>query len=198
MRINYKQALVTASAAVVILVACGKDDEKPAIKNTGVMITDLAADTAAATGAGAKAPRYFTFATKLISAADTGKWDISFTGTYNGDVTAKNGKIAFVDSSFDALTTVPNDTAFKYSAFGINAFMGSVGWYNYDMTTHILTALPNRTMVFKNNTGQYVKLQMISLYKGNPVAPTRQTPAPYLTFQYFVQTNGSKNLATVK
>ncbi|UYQ93099.1 HmuY family protein [Chitinophaga horti] len=198
MRINYKQALVAASAAVLTLVACGKDDEKPNIPAVAVSITDLAADTAAASGAGAKAPRYFTLDSQLLSKADTGKWDISFTGTYNGDVAAQNGKIALVDSAFDALTTVPHDTAFKYTKVGINGFGGAVGWYNYNMTSHVLTAQPNRTLVFKNRAGRYVKLQMVSLYKGNPEAPTRATPAPYLTFKYYVQVNGGKNLTTLK
>ncbi|WP_295128984.1 HmuY family protein [uncultured Chitinophaga sp.] len=198
MRINYKHLLVVASAAVMTFVACDKDDDKPVIR-TATSVTDLAADTAAATGQGAKAPRYFTFATQTLSATgtDSSKWDISFTSTYNGNVTASNGKIALVDTAFDALTTAPADTAFKYATVGIDGF-GQTGWYVYNMTTHIVSPKANRTIVLRTAAGKYAKLQMISLYKGNPAAPTLQTPVPYLTFKYFVQANGSRNLTTIQ
>lgn len=50
-------------------------------------------------------------------------------------------------------------------------------------------------------TGQhnfrYGKLQLISMYKGAPeVLTDRNWPSPYLTFRYFIQEDGSRNLRT--
>jgi len=44
---------------------------------------------------------------------------------------------------------------------------------------------------------RYGKLQLISMYKGAPeVLTDRNWPSPYLTFRYFIQEDGSRNLRT--
>lgn len=51
--------------------------------------------------------------------------------------------------------------------------------------------------ITKVNTIRYGKLQLISMYKGAPEALTdRNWPSPYLTFRFFIQEDGSRNLKT--
>jgi hypothetical protein len=45
--------------------------------------------------------------------------------------------------------------------------------------------------------GKYARLELINVYKGNPPVVTDLFwPAPYFTFRYFVQEDGSRNLQT--
>ena len=45
--------------------------------------------------------------------------------------------------------------------------------------------------------GKYAKLELVSMYKGAPAVVTNlYWPAPYFTFRYYVQQDGSRNLAT--
>jgi hypothetical protein len=82
---------------------------------------------------------------------------------------------------------------------GVNA------WYEYG-ATFIAKPFPYRAYYLRlqridPQTGQssyrYGKLQLISPYKGAPeVLTDRFWPAPYLTFRYFIQEDGSRNLKT--
>lgn len=73
----------------------------------------------------------------------------------------------------------------------------SAGWYTNDLNTHIMKEIKNRTYIIKLNSGKYAKLEMVSIDKGNPPTFTDlYWPSPYLTFRYFVQEDGSKNLKT--
>ncbi|GAA4322863.1 hypothetical protein GCM10023149_23450 [Mucilaginibacter gynuensis] len=78
-------------------------------------------------------------------------------------------------------------------------------WYELG-STFIAKPLPYRAFYLRletidANTGQhsykYGKLQLISMYKGAPeVLTDRNWPSPYLTFRYFIQQDGSRNLKT--
>lgn len=200
MKINYKQLLVVAGAAVFTFAACGKDDDKPSVKpNSVVSVADLVGDTAYNPNPTAtKATVYFSFKTngKVTTGTDVATWDVSFSSLYNSYVTPGNGKIAIVDTAFAALTTAPDDAAFTVASVGMTAGP-ALGWYTYNSATHTIERTPlNRTLVFKTADGKYAKFEMISIYKGNPAAPTVQTPLPYLTFKYYIQADGSKNLST--
>ncbi|MBE8719969.1 HmuY family protein [Sphingobacterium pedocola] len=145
----------------------------------------------------------------------TGEWDLAFTGNYNGDIQINNKKytgtpgydgivdntsIILIHQSYESLSTAPSDSEFDNSTIhtiGWATDGGSPGWYSYDMTTHIMKTYPNRTYLLRLADGKFAKLQIISIYKGNPPAVSDlYWPAPYLTFRYFVQQDGSKNLKT--
>lgn len=199
MRINYKQLLVVASAGAFTFAACGKDDDKPSVKpNSVVAVADLVGDTAYNPNpTAAKATVYFSFKTngKVTTGTNLTTWDVSFSALYNSDITPSNGKIAIVDTAFAALTTAPDDAAFTAASVGMTG--AAPGWYTYNPTSHTIgRTKTDRTLVLKTADGKYAKFEMISIYKGNPAAPTVQTPLPYLTFNYYVQADGSKNLST--
>lgn len=145
----------------------------------------------------------------------TKEWDIAFTGPYNSEVflnnanyefnpgyegEATNTSVVLLKQSYESVTEAPSDEDFNRSEITKIgwAFSGSSdGWFRYSLSTHIMQALPNRTYVMRLPDGRYAKLQLINAYKGNPPAVSNMNwPAPFYTFRYFVQQDGSKNLNT--
>ncbi|MGO1242941.1 MAG: HmuY family protein [Sphingobacterium sp.] len=141
-------------------------------------------------------------------------WDLAFTNNYNSTIYVNNGdqkdvpwtangsqhKIVLLKKSYDLVDTAPSDTEFDNSELnGVGMILDerSSGWYNYNIVSHLVQVMPNRTYALRLSNGRYAKLQIINIYKGNPPAVTDLNwPAPYFTFKYFVQQDGSKNLKT--
>lgn len=147
--------------------------------------------------------------------AKTTDWDIAFTGPYNAEIyinsanqekspgyqgDAKNTAVVLIKKDYDLVEAAPSDEEFdnsKVSLIGWSAIENDHGWFQYDEQNHIMKTLPNRTYVLRLANGKYAKLQIINAYKGNPQAVSDMNwPAPYYTFRYFVQEDGSKNLKT--
>ncbi|MCS3552870.1 MULTISPECIES: HmuY family protein [unclassified Sphingobacterium] len=146
---------------------------------------------------------------------NTDKWDIAFTGNYNSDIYINNGTIIgspgyknsinntailFVDQPYNIVNTAPSDGEFNQSTIrmvGMADSKNTHGWYAYNLTSHIMKAFPDKTYVLRLSDGKYAKLQILSAYKGNPPGVTDMYwPAPYLSFRFYVQQDGSKNLNT--
>lgn len=144
----------------------------------------------------------------------TKDWDLAFTGPYNSEVyvndkdyqynpgfggTAKSA-VLLLEQSYDTVNQAPSDQAFNASEItkiGWASSAASSGWFFYSLNTHIMQAIPNRTYAIRLSDGKYAKLQLINAYKGNPPSVTDLNwPAPYYTFKYYVQQDGSKNLQT--
>lgn len=138
-------------------------------------------------------------------------WDIAFSKEYNSFVVINNGKVAgtpgyggpgvgnlvIVDQPFDNVTTAPSDEAFQNQGLaGVGWDSGNgYGWFFYSLNNHICVPVRNRTFVIKTATGNFAKLELLNIYKGNPPVVTDLFwPAPYLTFRYFEQKDGSRNL----
>lgn len=157
----------------------------------------------------------------IRNAADTAQWlktadwDIAFTGNYNSEVYINNNRdlqnpgfegpagqtaMILLHQAYESVTNAPSDAEFDnstISSVGWAQSGDSPGWYSYSTSTHIMKTLPNRTYALRLPDGKYAKVQLISAYKGNPPAVTDMYwPAPYLTFRYFVQQDGSRNLNT--
>ncbi|MBT2560150.1 HmuY family protein [Pedobacter sp. ISL-68] len=144
----------------------------------------------------------------------TKDWDIAFTGPYNSEVYVNDkdyqynpgfggtaeSSVVMLNKSYDNVSQAPQDQDFNTSditKIGWAASESIPGWFFYSLNTHISQAIPNRTFVIHLPDGKYAKLQLISVYKGNPPTVTDLNwPAPYLTFRYYVQQDGSKNLST--
>lgn len=138
-------------------------------------------------------------------------WDIAFSKEYNSFVVINNGKVAgtpgyggpgagnlvIVDQPFDNVTTAPADEVFEQQGIaGVGWDNGNgYGWFFYSLNNHICVPVRNRTFVIKTAKGQFAKLELLNIYKGNPPVVTDLFwPAPYLTFRYYEQTDGSRNL----
>ncbi|TYP97679.1 hypothetical protein BC792_102101 [Sphingobacterium allocomposti] len=145
----------------------------------------------------------------------TKDWDLAFTGPYNSEIfvnnafhefnpgyggEAENTAVVLLRQAYETVAQAPSDADFDGSDVNKIGWAGtesSSGWFRYSLQTHIMQALPNRTYAIRLPDGKYAKLQLINAYKGNPEAVTNMNwPAPYFTFRYYVQPDGSKNLKT--
>ena len=188
------------------------------------VIYDLAGDTEASVADGVEGKErrpfktfYFKLGTKLqswdSSAANrkSNSWDLAFTEVYNALVYVNNGSvngpgsggpgkgmIMAVDSPYSAVTTAPLEES-NLSFVGWDGYPQpyNTGWYFYSLSTHLAIPIKNRTFVLRTAEGKYAKLELINVYQGNPPAVTDlYWPAPYFTFRYYVQEDGSRNLKT--
>lgn len=145
----------------------------------------------------------------------TSEWDLAFTGPYNSEIYVNNADDEFnpgfggpatqtaalkLDQPYAAVTEAPSDDVFNQSEIGKIGWASgpnSSGWFNYSLNTHLVVPIKNRVYVLRLADGKYAKLELINVYKGNPPTVTDLNwPAPYFTFRYFVQQDGSKNLNT--
>lgn len=144
------------------------------------------------------------------------EWDIAFTEVYNSYITVNNGevedspgyggpgqgKLIVLDALFDELNEAPSEAEFdafmeEQTSTGWEDFPpGDKGWFFYSLQSHIMSAIAGVTIVVKTADGKYAKIEMGSLYLGSPDNPTVNTPAPYFTFRYYLQEDGTRNLAT--
>ncbi len=155
--------------------------------------------------------------TKSDSAAyfKTNQWDLAFTGPYNSEVYLNNANfeynpgyqgpathtaIVMLEQNYDTINTAPDDALFDKSEItkiGWASSSSSAGWFFYSLSNHICVPIKNRAYALRLPNGKYAKLEIQNIYKGNPPVVTDLFwPAPYLTFRYFVQQDGSKNLRT--
>lgn len=216
---RYQQLFVLAGM-LLAFTACTKDKSN-AIPEDGssTTITDLPGDTTASVSSGvAFKTLYFSFKTNAkIAIADSEKtslkWDLAFTGPYNSEIYVNNGTyeynpgykgtgkgaVVIVNTPYDQVTTAPAETAFNATeVYNIGWDNGNGnGWFFYSLDNHIVVPVKNRTFVIRTPDGKYGKLELINVYKGNPPVVTDLFwPAPYFTFRYFIQADGSHNIGT--
>ncbi len=152
----------------------------------------------------------------------TADWDIAFTGDLNSTVYLNNGRSRYGPSfgspltksslimyeyGYDFMDEAPDDEFFDNRPADQLA-IGSASQYGpginpwYEIgSTFIAKPFPYRAYYLRleqpDGTYRYGKLQLISMYKGAPeVLTDRNWPSPYLTFRYFIQDDGSRNLKT--
>ena len=64
------------------------------------------------------------------------------------------------------------------------------GWYNYDFTTHVISPIAGKILVFRTHDNRYAKVEILSYYLGAPENPDAFTdPSRYYTFNYVYQPN---------
>jgi hypothetical protein len=188
------------------------------------VIYDLAGDTEASVADGVEGKErrpfksfYFKLETKLqswdSSAANrkSNSWDLAFTDVYNALVYVNNGSVAgpgyggtgtgmimAVDSPYSSVTMAPAEgNSLHFVGWDGYPQAYNTGWYFYSLSTHLAVPIRNRTFVLRTAEGKYAKLELINVYQGNPPAVTDlYWPAPYFTFRYYVQEDGSRNLKT--
>ncbi|RAV28322.1 hypothetical protein DN748_14295 [Sinomicrobium soli] len=145
----------------------------------------------------------------------TADWDLAFTGPYNSEVfvnnanyfynpgyegEAVNTSVVMIDQPYETVNEAPSDEEFDTSEITKIGWATSAyddGWFFYSMDTHIAIPVRDRTWAIRLPDGKYAKLELISVYQGNPPEVTNMNwPAPYFTFRYYVQEDGSENLKT--
>jgi hypothetical protein len=208
--------LLIVFTAIAALSSCTKDQVKPQLADgSSVVVNDFPGDVGSTIATGFKTV-YFSFTTNAkvdSTQKQTANWDISFAREYNSYVGINSGTnsasygyggpgqgaMVQVNQAYDKVTTAPSDDDFKNNGItstGWDPGTGT-GWYFYDLNTHIAVPIKNRTFVIRTANGKYAKLELVSMYKGAPAVVTNlYWPAPYFTFRYYVQQDGSRNLAT--
>ena len=184
------------------LISCGNDDTpEPVVPLEATLIQDLAApnDVIDRTTGQVTLSRpfiFFSLETQSI-VTEAQDWDIAFKGTTIRVNSAKNVTAALANGIFEELKEVPASAQFATdtpTTFAIPTGSGA-GWYNYNSATFTVTPIPGRILLFKTSKGNYVKMEILSYYKGNP--PVAQinpmtTPSAHYTFRYILQPNGSQ------
>ncbi|GGH00082.1 hypothetical protein GCM10011416_18210 [Polaribacter pacificus] len=190
----------------ITLVSCTKNEEDvaPVVASSATNIhapvtTDYTVNPPTEAGEFAK----FSLATGAVVSGDN--WDIAFRGTsilVNGGTLigladepnrTGVGALTMVTSTFDALTTAPDEASFAQDASGTYALpKGSGnGWYSYNPTNHLISPIAGKIIVIKTHDGHYAKVEIISYYKDADTS----LDSGYYSFNYVYNPNANdKNL----
>jgi len=216
---NFK--IITTVMMAAAFVSCSKEKTeqnndpgafKVTVNGKLVSVNNLPADTIigfAPSGQPFGAGVYSFFSlenNKWIANSDsaTTKWDLAFSGTtirVNNTTGGPGNGGAFVyTGTFDALTSVPQDSVFKVDnhpvSYAIPRGSGK-GWYHYDGATNLLTPVPGRVLVIRTASGKYAKLEILNYYRGGITPPAsasdeiKISEQRYYSFRYTYQGNGT-------
>src|SRR5690625_1497388 len=199
-------AIITA-ALVFAFTACSDDTTGPGGEEESRVETHTVEDIPAETASTGAITYYSLREHATVEDSDSAStgWDLAFSGTTlytnSGASGPGDGGAIVLDQAFEATTVAPSegyntdtDTLLAIPSGSDN------GWYNYSMTTHTITPLPDKTIVMRTADGRhYAKLRVISYYKGNPDLSsdefnnsTGEHPSRYYTIEYAIQLNGSR------
>jgi hypothetical protein len=95
-----------------------------------------------------------------------------------------------VDTTFDLLTTAPADSNFKIDDISTSGRILPISlappgnFFIYDGSSRTINPVAQRTLVIKTRLGNYVKLQILSIYKDQPEKPTMFSEIGYYSFRY--------------
>ena len=191
---------------LAILCSCSKAKDEPVVVKKEVKkVVDLKATVKMTPTA--KGPKYdyansaftkFSFSSGEIT-TDAKKWDIAFRSTTiivnagensgaanepDRDSDSKAGGYVYA-GTFASLKKV-DDSKFKKdtkSAFAI-PHGSDQGWYVYNRTTHVISPIPGKVLVFRTHDGKYAKVEILSYYKGSPKKIDKSSTGQYYTFNY--------------
>ena len=138
------------------------------------------------------------------SKSATTEWDVKMAYLYGGgktkqiDIFLNSGTVnpsgltkgLIVDTTFDLLTTAPADSNFKIDDQSNNGRILSIAlappgnFFTYDGSSRTINPVAQKTLVIKTRLGNYVKLQILSIYKDQPEKPTMFSEIGYYSFRY--------------
>ena len=198
---------LTLLALVLFTASCSNDDDKTpeAVAATATNIpapqTGGQGQPVAESGAFTK----FSFSENKVVTTD--KWDIAFRGTkilVNGGTKigitdeperTGQGAVSIVSGTFSSVTEFPEATTFNQDANGAYAFptSGDNRWYDYNSTSHLISAKAGKVYVVKTHDGKYAKFEIISYYKNAPVTPDplKTEDTRFYTFNFVYQANST-------
>jgi hypothetical protein len=154
-------------------------------------------------------PVYFNLTTGATIEEDqltSSNWDVKFSAAArsmgiavnSGDQGSGSAGAQLVQVSFDDLKEAPESGYLP----GNEAMPDFQTWAKYtgaNPPAHAVLPIPGLTIVIKTANGNYAKMQILSVYKGNPNTTTSEfeelttrPPSGYFTFRYATQTNGTR------
>lgn len=147
-------------------------------------------DTDIQTSAEGGAKTYYDFDTgKIITDSTSAEWDVAFSGTTILANSENGGGILKLTTPYSDVDEAPTSGYVDSNS----------DWYTYtgeapNGPKHAILANEDETLVIKTATGRYVKVQILSYYKGNPDTSTdefanlRTRPADkHYTFTFKIQ-----------
>ncbi|PWA09652.1 HmuY family protein [Flavobacterium laiguense] len=192
-------------AVVLFTASCNNDHDTPAAV---VLETKTVSNLAAPQTGGQGQPdggafTKFSFSENAIVTNDN--WDIAFRGTtiiVNGGtligladepVRTGTGAVSIVSGTLGVVTTIPAVGTFAQDAAKTYAFptSGDNAWYDYNSTTHIISAKAGKVFVVKTHNGKYAKFEILSYYKDAPATPGANSVARNFTFKFVYQGSSS-------
>mgnify|MGYP000268286357 CR=1 FL=1 len=200
MKISIKH-LAISTLALGLFTACDEsDDPMPMVPVETQMVEDFEAandviDRATGTIVEERPFQFFSLEqNRQVTEGDD--WDLAFKGTTIRVNASKNVSAAIVTGIFDQIDSVPAEATFATDTeteFAIPTGGGN-GWYNYNPALNTITPIPGRVILVKTTAGNYVKMEILSYYKGNPPVADIDpftTPSAHYTFRFALQPNGS-------
>jgi hypothetical protein len=204
-RFTTKFLKLSLLAVVLFTASCSSNDEAPkaVILETKTFPNLYAPQTGGQGQPVGGAFTKFSFSENVIVTNDN--WDIAFRGTtiiVNGgtlmgipDEPARKGTgaVSIVSGTLSAVTTIPAAGTFVQDGATTSAFpsSGDNAWYNYDSTTHIISAKAGKVFVVKTHDGKYAKFEILSYYKDAPATPDANSVARNFTFKFVYQGNST-------
>ena len=205
---NKMNVLLTGLFALVTFASCDTaDDSQPEIVLEAVTVENIhapndAIDRSTGEVTEVRPFQYFSLERNELVESQGGNWDIGFKGTtiiVNSGISGPgNARGTVISGVFDEINAIPSTATFiadGTDGMAIPTGSGN-GWYNYNFTTHIVSPIPGRVLLFKTNAGNYAKVEILSYYENNPPMSEVSglaTPSPFYTFRYVLQPNGTKD-----
>ncbi|WP_020532952.1 HmuY family protein [Flexithrix dorotheae] len=209
MKNKFYQIYMFSLLSIFAFSSCDDSDEPEIVELEVQTAEDIPANPDGANGA----PPSYTFYDLdegiILAKSDSNstKWDLAFSKTTiltNSGVSGPgNGGAMIVEGIFEDIKTVP-ETGFNTDTEESLAIpTGSEnGWYTYTGPTgspaHAILPIPGKVIMVKTGDGKYAKVEILSIYEGNPDTSTSEfedlaTRATYgyYTFRYVVQTEAN-------
>ncbi len=180
-------------AVLLCAISCKPEEESIPLPQSGEDITifDLPADTGQPQQPPSGKHTFFSFEEGIVDRADsaTDKWDIAFQMTtirLNSGVSGPgNVQGQIVEGLYQDLTTFPES---GYQVDTDTSFALGIGdrrsWYTYDSDNRVINPTSGKIITLKLDEGTWVKMEILSYYKGMPTTPTQNDKARYYTFRY--------------
>lgn len=192
-------------ALVLFTASCSSDDKDNTIPPVEtVKVSNLYAPQAGGQGETASGEfTKFSFSESKIVTNDN--WDIAFRGTtiivnggakigIDGEPERKgSAAVSIVSGTLASVTAFPAASTFAQDGAKTYAFpiTGTNVWYDYNATTHIISAKSGRVFVVKTHDGKYAKFEILSYYKDAPATPELTSASRYFTFNFAYQANST-------
>lgn len=141
----------------------------------------------------------FSFETADTVSGDN--WDVAFRGTtiiVNGGMSSNadqpnrsgNAAVYIADGTLDDIASVDTslfvqDGATSTAIIDDFGFTG-MGWCAYDQTTHVITPIPGKVLVFRTHDNKYTKVEILNFYD----TPMTSPYGGFYTFNYVYQSGG--------
>lgn len=128
-------------------------------------------------------------------------WDVAFRGTtiiVNGGASSQadhpdrlgNAAVYIIDGTLDDITSVDTsllmqDGTTSTAIIDDFGFTG-MGWCTYNQSTHVITPIPGKVLVFRTHDNQYAKVEILNFYD----TPMTSPYGGFYTFNYVYKKGG--------